>query len=52
MNEYIKNDKRQLIFDFCFFGKIGDWNRNSPKMLHTAFNPYLLIVKWLYKIVY
>jgi len=24
MNEYIKNDKRELIFYFLFFGKIGD----------------------------
>ena len=29
MNEYIKNDKRELIFDFCFFGKIGVLNGNA-----------------------
>ena len=29
MNEYVKNDKQELIFDF--FCKNGDWNGNAPK---------------------
>jgi len=35
MNEYIKNDKRELICDFWFLGKIGDWNGNAQNKLHT-----------------
>jgi len=35
MNEYIKNDKRELIFYFLFFGKIGDWNGNAQTMLNS-----------------
>ena len=44
MNEYIKNDKRKLIF-FLNWGEMGDWNVNAKKMLHPSFHSYLLIVK-------
>jgi len=31
MNEYTKNDKQELIFDFWCFGKISYWNRKAHK---------------------